>query len=109
VKVLWPDGTAAADANVWLTQISDPTQVVGISVSHTAVSGSFDLVGFEGIDYILHADKYAGLGRVSCAKVVVVRGNQSVPTPISLTLSVTDFYACQKSDYEVPTDSATQN
>jgi hypothetical protein len=61
VKVLWPDGNPVEDANVWLSQVNDPVQVVGISVSHSAANGSIDLIGFEGTDYILHADKYAGL------------------------------------------------
>ncbi len=111
VRVVWPEGTPVADANVWLSQVSVPDEVAGPNhgVSHTAADGSYDLVGFEGVDYVLHADKYAGLGRVTCAKALVLRGNEPVPAPISLALTITDFSACQKSDYEVPTDSASQN
>src|SRR5579859_4609401 len=58
VQVLWPDGAPVADANVWLSPRTDPTAVVGTSVSHTAKDGTFDLTGFKGYDYILRADKY---------------------------------------------------
>jgi hypothetical protein len=108
VKVLWPDGNPVEDANVWLSQVNDPVQVVGISVSHTAANGSFDLIGFEGTDYILHADKYAGLARVSCATNVLIRADKSIPTPIQLSLSRTDFDICKNTDFEVPTDDALQ-
>jgi hypothetical protein len=108
VKVLWPDGSPVADANVWVSQVSDPTQVVGISVSHTTANGSIDLIGFEGTDYILHADKYAGLARVSCATNVLIRADKSIPTPIQLSLSRTDFDICKNTDFEVPTDDALQ-
>jgi hypothetical protein len=111
VRVVWPEGSPVAVANVWLSQVSVPDEVAGPNhgVSHTAADGSYDLVGFEGVDYVLHADKYAGLGRVTCARALVLRGNEPVPSPISLALTITDFSACQKSDYEVPTDSASPN
>src|ERR1700675_1572929 len=91
VKVLWPDGRPVPDANVWISQLSEPTFVVGMSVSHTSTDGTFDLTGFEGIDYILHADKYAGLAHVSCAKNVLIRAPQPIPPRIQLPLSITDF------------------
>jgi hypothetical protein len=39
VKIVWPDEKPVADANVWLSQVSDPTAVVGMSVSHTSADG----------------------------------------------------------------------
>jgi hypothetical protein len=59
VKVTWPDGKPVGDANVWLAEISNPRAVVGGAVSHTAADGTFDLIGFEGIGYFIHADIYA--------------------------------------------------
>lgn len=109
VKVLWPDGRPVPDANVWISQLSDPTAVVGMSVSHTSIDGTFDLTGFEGIDYILHADKYAGLARVSCAKSVLIRAAQPVPPRIQLTLSVNDYDVCKNIDFDTPTNSVPQN
>jgi hypothetical protein len=108
VKVLLPDGNPVENANVWLSQVSNPVQVVGISVSHTAANGSFDLIGLEGTDYILHADKYAGLARVSCARSVLIRKDKPILTPIQLSLSRTDFDICKNIDFEVPTDDASQ-
>jgi len=108
VKVLWPDGKPVAEANVWLSQVSDPTAVVGMSVSHTSTDGTFDLTGFEGIDYILHADKYAGLANVSCAKNLLVRAAQSIPARIQLSLTITDFHICKNIDFDVPTETVPQ-
>jgi hypothetical protein len=107
-EVLWPDGKPVAEANVWLSQVSEPTAVVGMAVSHTAADGTFDLVGFEGIDYILHADKYAGLARVSCAKNLLIRAGKSIPARIQLSLTITDFDVCKNTDFEVPTDTVPQ-
>jgi hypothetical protein len=107
VNVKWPDGKPVAEANVWLSQLSDPTAVVGISVSHTGADGSFDLIGFEGIDYILHADKYAGLAQVSCAKTLLIRAGDSIPAPIQLSLTRSDFNTCKNIDFEVPTEKAS--
>jgi len=109
VKVLWPDGKPVAEANVWLSQVSEPTFVVGMSVSHTAADGTFDLAGFEGIDYILHADKYAGLARVSCAKNLLIRAGRPIPIRIQLSLTITDFDVCKNTDFEVPTDTVPQS
>lgn len=108
IKVLWPDGKPVAEANVWLSQVSEPTSVVGMSVSHTAADGTFDLVGFEGIDYILHADKYAGLARVSCAKNLLIRAGRPIPVRVQLSLTITEFNVCKNTDFEVPTDIAPQ-
>jgi hypothetical protein len=108
VKVLRPDGTPVAVANVWISQLSDPTTVVGTSVSHTSADGTFDLKGFEGIDYILHANKYAGLGRVSCTEKLLIRASQPIPERIQLTLSITNFDVCTNPRLDAPADSAPQ-
>jgi hypothetical protein len=104
IKVVWPDGKPVDDANVWLSPRNDPVAVVGISVSHTASDGTFTLIGFEGGDYILHADKYAGLGHVSCAKTILVRAGRQTLSPIQLPLAITDYNACKDSEDKVPTD-----
>ena len=104
VHVVWPDGKPVNDANVWLSEKSDPTSVVGTSVSHTASNGDFDLSGFEGIDYILHADIYGGLAKVSCTKSRLIRASQPLPARISLTLMITDYNICKNVDFDDPTD-----
>jgi hypothetical protein len=109
VKVVWPDEKPVADANVWLSQVSDPTAVVGMSVSHTSADGTFNLQGFEGIDYILHADKYAGLARVSCAKNMLIHAARPTSAQIRLTLLINDFDICKNTDFDIPTESAPQN
>lgn len=109
VRVVWPDGKPVAEANVWLSQVSDPTAVVGMSVSHTSADGTFELKGFQGIGYILHADKYAGLARVSCAKNVLIHAARPTSPRIQLTLSINDFDICKNTDFDVPTESASQN
>jgi hypothetical protein len=106
VQVLWPDGKPVKDANVWLSQKSDPTFVVGTSVSHTTEDGNFNLIGFKGIDYILHADKYGGLAKVSCIKPILIRASQSLPTPILLRLVITDYGTCTDGAFESPVELA---
>lgn len=108
VKVVWPNGKPVADANVWLSEVSDPVTIVGTVVSHTGTDGTFALVGLEGIDYILHADKYAGLGRVSCAKNFLLRAGDSISTLIQLSLTKTAFDVCKNIDFEVPTNNLPQ-
>lgn len=104
VHVLWPDGRPVNDANVWLSEKSDPTSVVGTSVSHTASNGDFDLIGFEGIDYILHAGIYGGLASVSCIKSRLIRASQPLTSRISLTLMITDYNICKDIDFDDPAD-----
>jgi hypothetical protein len=108
VKVIWPDGQPVTNANVWLSQVSEPTMVVGMTVSHTTADGEFNLIGFEGIDYILHADKYAGLAQVSCARNVLIREGDSIPVRIQLSLTRTDYNVCKDIDFEVPTNPPPQ-
>lgn len=108
IRVAWPDASPVADANVWLSQKSDPTSVVGILVSHTAADGTFQLTGFEGIDYILHADKYSGLARVSCARSVLIPAGQSAVPEQQLSLNITDFEICKNIEFEVPREPAAK-
>jgi hypothetical protein len=100
IKVQWPDGSSVDDANVWLSPKNDPTMVVGTSVSHTSKDGTFDLIGFEGFDYILRADKYGGLARVSCIKPILIRATQPLSDRIALSLNVTEFHTCTDSAFE---------
>jgi len=102
VLVTWPDGRSVENANVWLSEKHKPWSVVGTSVSHTQFEGKFDLKGLEGLDYILFADKYSGLGKVSCAEPVVLTASNSAPARITLVLNVNDFDACQASRHNVP-------
>jgi hypothetical protein len=104
VKVTWPNGLPVDEANVWLSPKNDPTMVVGTSVSHTKADGTFDLIGFEGIDYILHADKYGGLARVSCIKPLLLRANRFPSKRIALSLDVVDYHTCTNSDIETPAE-----
>lgn len=59
VKVTWPDGKPAENANIWLAEVRRPADIVGTVVSHTNEDGTFDLVGIEGIDYLILANIYA--------------------------------------------------
>jgi hypothetical protein len=108
VKVLWPDGQPVANANVWLSELSDPTSVVGLAVSHTAADGTFNLMGLQGIDYILHADKYGGFARVSCAKNILIRAGDVLPSRIQLSLTRTDFDVCKNIDFEIPPEAVVR-
>jgi len=107
VLVLWTNKNPVADANVWLSEKTDPTSVIGISVSHTNKDGRFDLIGFEGIDYIVHADKYGGLTQVSCAKNLLFHAMDAIPSRITLSLSIRDFNICKDIDFEVPEEDKT--
>jgi hypothetical protein len=104
IKVQWPDGSPVGDANVWLSPKDDPTMVVGTSVSHTTKDGTFDLIGFEGIDYILRADKYGGLAKVSCITPLLIRANQPLPARIVLSLDVREFSTCTNTSFESPAE-----
>jgi hypothetical protein len=107
VKVFGVDGKPVVQANVWLSQVSNPTAVVGTSVSHTSADGTFELIGFEGVDYILHADKYSGLGRVACTKRVLIRANQTVPALIEISFTITDFNTCTDV-WDIPKETVPQ-
>jgi hypothetical protein len=88
VKVTWPDGKAVEDANVWLAEIRNPTAVVGGSVSHTAADGTFQLIGFDGIDYFLHADIYLKPWyKPYCAEVKTVKSNEVVSDTLVMVLT----------------------
>jgi hypothetical protein len=104
ITVLWPDGSPVDDANVWLSPKLDPTMVVGTSVSHTGKDGNFDLIGFQGIDYVLHADKYGGVARVSCIKPTLIRASQPLPVRMKLSLTVTEYGTCTNGAFEPPVE-----
>jgi hypothetical protein len=88
VKVTWPDGKPVEDANVWLTEIRNPTAVVGGSVSHTVADGTFDLTGFEGIDYVLHADIYVKPRYVPhCAEVRTLKTGEPIAERLVMVLT----------------------
>ena len=88
VKVVWPDGKPVDDANVWLAEIRNPTAVVGGAVSHTIADGMFDLIGFEGIDYFLHADIYVKPRYVPhCAEVRTLKTGEAVPDRLVIVLT----------------------
>jgi hypothetical protein len=85
VHVVRPDGAPVAGANVWLTEVRNPYAVVGTSVSHTDACGTFDLVGFEGIDYVVHANIYGGGKR--CAEPRTVLAGDKIDAPLTFVLS----------------------
>lgn len=88
VKVTWPDGKPVEDANVWLAEIRNPTAVVGGAVSHTVADGTFDLTGFEGIDYFLHADIYVKPRYVPhCAEVQTLKTGEPVSDRVVMVLT----------------------
>jgi hypothetical protein len=88
VKVTWPDGKPVEDANVWLAEIRNPTAVVGGAVSHTVADGTFDLTGFEGIDYFLHADIYVKPRYVPhCAEARTLKTGDPIPDRLVMVLT----------------------
>jgi hypothetical protein len=90
VKVTWPDGRPAEDANVWLSEVRKPTAIVGGTVSHTLADGTFDLIGFEGIDYLLHANIYLKPRYTPyCAQVNTLKSGDAVTGRLVLVLART--------------------
>lgn len=90
LMVVWPDGKPVDDANVWLAEVRIPYLVVGTSVSHTNRDGMFDLTGFDGIDYVIHADIYVKPGYTPyCAKKRVIKSGDEVKERIVMVLTTT--------------------
>ena len=91
VSVTWPDGTPVADANVWLQDVEyGEHNVVGISVSHTNANGQVTLLGFEGREYVIHANIYVKpFYRPHCAPLVRVGAEEPAGAVISMRLSMT--------------------
>ncbi len=84
LKAVWPDGKPVVDANVCLMQQNDPTGMVGV-LGHTDGGGRFDLIGFEGIDYVVQANIYMQTSyKPYCARNVVVYRRDQVSSPISM-------------------------
>ena len=90
VKVIWPNGSPVADANVWLAEQERPSQVVGNSVSHTNANGEFNLTGFQGRSYVLRADIYVKPGYIPhCANKRQIRSDEPIRERIVMTLTRT--------------------
>jgi hypothetical protein len=64
-------------------------QVAALQPTSLSVDGTFDLAGWQGFDYILHANKYAGLARVSCSKNLLIPAREPLPEPVQLSLTIT--------------------
>jgi hypothetical protein len=98
VKVRWPDGKPVQNANVWLAEQRNPTSVVGNSVSHTNTTGEFELQGFRGIPYFLHANIYVKPGfKPFCAEKQKIGEADSPTEPILMILAVSGD-VCRKRD-----------
>lgn len=90
VRVLWPDGTAVAEANVWLSEQEDPYSVVGHSVSHTRPDGRFELVGLQGVAYMLKASIYVKPAYTPhCAEPVALSPGRALSEEIVMRLTKT--------------------
>jgi hypothetical protein len=90
VKVVWPDGKPVDEASVWLSEAARPDDVVGDSVSHTGPNGEFDLIGLEGIDYVVHADIYVKPSYTPhCADNALAPASNPPTERITLTLGKT--------------------
>lgn len=88
VRVVWPDGKPVDDANVWLTEVRNPIPVVGGPVSHTKADGTFELTGFEGIDYVVHANIYVKpYYKKHCAKPRTLRAGDTIDAPLTFVLA----------------------
>jgi len=87
LRVTWPDGMPVEDANVWLTEVRNPLPVVGRSVSHTNAAGTFELIGFEGIDYVIHTDIYVKPSyKKFCAETRTLRAGDTIDVPLTMVL-----------------------
>lgn len=99
-KVVWPDGRAASDAFVWLTEPErDGIAFRGASTT-TDANGNFSIGGFEGNDYFVHAkstvdhEPVTAVGyKLVCAQKV--RVNSAAPSDgMNLTLTVEGAIPC---------------
>jgi len=79
-------------------------QVAALLPTSLSVDGTFDVVGLQGFDYILHANKYAGLARVSCAKNLLIPAREPLPERVRLSLTITDFDVCKITDFDLPAE-----
>ena len=67
----------------------NPLAVVGGAVGHTASDGRFNLVGFEGIDYFVHANIYLKPRCTPyCAEVRILKASEAT-VPESLVMVLT--------------------
>jgi hypothetical protein len=92
-KVEWPDGRAATDVAVWLTEAEKRGGLVLRGPdAKTDASGKFSLDGFDGREYFVHA-KVILAGKPVCATKVRVNP-KAPPDPIDLKLSVEGQTPC---------------
>ena len=92
-KVEWPDGRAATDVAVWLTEAEKHAGLVLRGPdAKTDASGKFSLNGFDGREYFVHA-KVILAGKPVCAKKLRVNP-KAPPDPIDLKLSVQGQSQC---------------
>jgi hypothetical protein len=90
VRVLWPDGTAVSQANVWLAEQEQAYSVVGNSVSHTRPDGTLELVGLEGVAYLVKASIYVTPAYTPyCAEPVALSPDRPVKEEIVMRLTKT--------------------
>ena len=92
-KVEWPDGRAATDVAVWLTEAEKHQGLVLRGPdAKTDATGNFALNGFDGREYFVHA-KAILAGKPVCAMKVRVNP-KTPPDPIDLKLSVEGQAQC---------------
>lgn len=102
-KVIWPDGRAASDAFVQLTQVimhgDSPFRTASAS---SDANGNFSMNGFEGKDYFIHAKTAVDYNPASasgketaCAKKVRLDSIEP-STAIELKLTVSGTFPCNQ-------------
>ena len=90
VRVVWPDDTPVGEANAWLVEQPGSDWPVGDSVSHTRTDGRVELVGLEGIRYIVRAVVYGKPGFTPhCAEPLEVDPARPLNREIVLRLTRT--------------------
>ena len=87
VRVVWPDGKPIVEANVCLMAQNEPTGMVG-SLGHTNEDGRFDLIGLEGMDYVVQANIYVKPTFAPyCAGNVIVYARDQIMEPVSMVFN----------------------
>jgi hypothetical protein len=90
VRVLWSDATPVSGASVWLAEQAQAHYPVGHSVSRTRTDGRFELVGLEGVAYLVKASVFVGPGRTPhCAEPVALSAGRPPKEEIVMTLTRT--------------------
>jgi hypothetical protein len=92
-KVLWPDGRAASEAFVSLTDADQSGGIVKrASSGKTDAEGNFALIGFEREDYFVHGRISVG-GKAVCAEKVRVNSTAQ-PDGLNLRLTIEGAIPC---------------